>query len=213
VDAESLSPAFLRRHPQTVRDIVRVVTNCLDSRRFPWIAEGRQPNEAERHAAVLASACLMAYQKIQTFRRTRGKNLQEERVRQALVDVGFQEAPRRKIATLGKAPGAGEFCRESVAGTRKADFVVGLWDERKMMIECKVSNSEINSVKRLNNDAAAKAETWISDFGRNNVVPAAVLSGVFKLANLSEAQERGLTLFWGHDLSRLVQWIERTRES
>lgn len=80
-----------------------------------------------------------------------------------------------------------------------------------MPVECKVSNSSTNSVKRLNNDAAVKAETWRSDFGQRNVVPAAVLSGVYKLHNLLDAQERGLSLFWAHDLQRLLDWIDSTR--
>jgi hypothetical protein len=81
-----------------------------------------------------------------------------------------------------------------------------------MAIECKVSNSATNSVKRLNRDAASKAEVWKTDFGTRNVVPAAVLSGVYKLHNLIDAQDRGLTIFWAHDLVGLVNWIESTRE-
>lgn len=80
-----------------------------------------------------------------------------------------------------------------------------------MPIECKVSNSSTNSVKRLNNDAAVKAEIWIKDFGGLQVVPVAVLSGVYKLHNLEEAQRRGLSIFWSHRLSDLVEWIETTR--
>jgi hypothetical protein len=79
-----------------------------------------------------------------------------------------------------------------------------------MPIECKVSNSSTNSVKRLNNDAAVKAGSWRTDFGLRQVVPTAVLSGVYKLHNLLDAQERGLTLFWAHDLNRLTDWLART---
>jgi hypothetical protein len=92
----------------------------------------------------------------------------------------------------------------------EADLVVRLWDERVMPIECKVSNSSINSVKRLNNDAAAKAEEWIKDFGQTQVVPVAVLSGVYKLHNLENAQSRGLTIYWAHRLDDLVDWIAAT---
>ena len=49
-----------------------------------------------------------------------------------------------------------------------------------MPLECKASNSATNSYKRVNHEAASKAETWLQDFGRSQVVPAAVLSGVFK---------------------------------
>jgi hypothetical protein len=76
----------------------------------------------------------------------------------------------------------------------------------------KVSNSYTNSIKRLNNDAAVKAEVWRHDFGDMNVIPAAVLSGVYKLHNLEDAQRRGLTLLWAHSLeAQLLDWIDMTR--
>ena len=80
-----------------------------------------------------------------------------------------------------------------------------------MPIECKVSNSSANSVKRLNNDAAAKAETWIREFGAVNVIPSAVLAGVFKRHNLQAAQDMGLTLWWAHSLDRMVAFIAATQ--
>ena len=43
-------------------------------------------------------------------------------------------------------------------------------------------------------------------------MPAAVLSGVFKVQNLVEAQEAGLALFWSHDLGQLQDFIRRTRD-
>ena len=80
-----------------------------------------------------------------------------------------------------------------------------------MPIECKVSNSSTNSIKRLNNDAAVKAVSWTQSLGMANVVPTAVLSGVYKLRNLIDAQAKGLTLFWAHDLAELQRWMESTR--
>jgi hypothetical protein len=212
--AESvLTTTRLKADAEMVRRIVQVVLAGLDRRRFPWVVERREPTEAERNAAVLASAALMAMRKAETSRRGDEKAKQEERVEQALLQYGFKKVPNRKVATLALAPGAGEFCGESYLGSRKADFILGLWDRRIMPVECKVSNSSTNSVKRLNNDAAAKAETWRKDFGERNVVPAAVLSGVYKLHNLVDAQERGLSLFWAHDLQGLIEWIERARSS
>jgi hypothetical protein len=117
----------------------------------------------------------------------------------------------RTIPNVSAAPDSGEFCGESMLGSRKADIVVRLWDQRLMPIECKVSNSSTNSVKRLNNDAAIKARDWKLEFGSRQIVPSAVLSGVYKLHNLEHAQDRGLTLFWAHDLKPLTDWIERTR--
>ncbi|ODA67353.1 XamI restriction endonuclease [Methyloligella halotolerans] len=210
-DAPSLSRARLEKSPDLVQRTVAVVRQVIDRRRFAWVVEGREPTEAERDAAVMASAALMAASRTQTRRRTSGKTKQEATVKAALEELGFAEVASREIQNVSYAPEPGEFCGESVLGNRKADIVVRLWDHRIMPIECKVSNSSTNSVKRLNNDAAVKAVTWRTDFGRRQVVPSAVLSGVYKLHNLIDAQERGLSIFWAHNLLPLRDWIVSTR--
>jgi len=206
-----LSPGQLRNNPAMVKRVIDVVRVGLDRRRFPWIAEKREPTEAERSAAVLASAALMATSQVGTSRRNVGKERQENLVQDALVRAGIVLVPTRKVDTMNQAPKSGEFCRESLLGSRKADLIVGLYDQRIMAVECKVSNSSTNSVKRLNNDAAAKAEVWLDEFGHKNIVAAAVLSGVYKNHNLENAQERGLALFWAHDVGTMVAWILKTR--
>jgi len=212
-DARSLTRSTLEGTPELVQRLIGVVRQVLDRRRFAWVVEGREPTEAERNAAVLASAALMAASRAQTRRRTLGKDQQEEMVKAALRELGFMEVPSRTIKTISHAPSPGQFCGESVLGNRKGDIIVRLWDDRVMPIECKVSNSSTNSVKRLNNDAAVKATSWKTDFGLRQVVPSAVLSGVYKLHNLRDAQERGLALFWAHDLTPLTEWITKTKSS
>lgn len=210
-DARSLARSTLEGTPELVQRLIGVVRQVLDRRRFAWVVERREPTEAERNAAVLASAALMAASRAQTRRRTLGKDQQEAMVKEALKELGFTEVPSRTIKTISHAPSPGEFCGESVLGNRKGDIIVRLWDDRVMPIECKVSNSSTNSVKRLNNDAAVKATSWKTDFGLRQVVPSAVLSGVYKLHNLRDAQDRGLALFWAHDLGPLTEWITRTK--
>lgn len=207
----SLAPSRLRDDPVMAHRVIETVLVALDHRRFPWVVEGREALEGEREAAVLASTALLATQRLSTARRSEGQQLQEQSVRQALRDTGFREIPARTISALAQAPGPGQFCGESLFGSRKADFVIGLWDGRTMPAECKVSNSSTNSVKRLNNDAAVKAKRWISDFGTIQTVPTAVLSGVYKRHNLEDAQRNGLTLFWAYKLDAMVEWIEQTR--
>ena len=181
-----------------------VVKQGLDRRRFPWVKENWGPSEAQRNAAVLASAALMATQRLATERRTEEKRRQGQEVHDALKAADMKEVEPRRIGVLSQAPGPGQFCGEGLLGDRKADIVVGLWDGRRLPVECKVSNSATNSVKRLNNDAAAKAVHWQEQFGRVQVVPAAVLSGIYKLHNLQHAQEAGPCLFWAHDLDRFI---------
>lgn len=210
-EAPSLAAKVIKADPKLAKRIIATVLDGLDRRRFPWVTENREATEQERASAVLASTALLATQRVNTDRRNKAKAAQEKAVSECLIAAGFKEVPTRDVRTLGAAPKAGEFCGESQLGDRKADLLVGLWDERLMPIECKVSNSGTNSIKRLNNDAAVKAAYWRKEFGEGQVVPAAVLGGVFNLLNLTQAQDAGLTLFWAHDLGEMTAWIEKTK--
>lgn len=207
----ALTAKRLRAEPEMARRVIDTVLLGLDRERFPWVTEDREPTESERAAAVISTAALIATQKVQTERRTTAKTDQEQAVANVLLANGFTEVPRRTVHNVGSLPAPGEFCAESLFGSRKADLIVRLWDGRAMPTECKVSNSSTNSVKRLNNDAAAKAKTWIQEFGTATCVPAAVLAGVFKVHNLASAQADGLTLFWAHRLDAMVEFVDQTK--
>ena len=206
-----LTASRLQNDEHAADRVIETVLAMLDKRRFTWVAEGRAPTSDERAAAALASASLMASQRVRTDRANAAKTNQESRVREHLTASGLTEVPTREIWTMSDGPTPGEFCGESLVVGRKADVVVGMHDGRVAPIECKVSNSSTNSVKRLNNDAAVKAAVWLEELGPRNVVPVAVLSGVFKTLNLVQAQARGLTIFWAHDLSPLADFVDATR--
>ncbi len=212
VSPQALQPKALSLDDDLSRRLIETIIAGLDRKRFPWITEQRQPTDTERYAAIVATTALMATQQLATSRRNEGKAAQEMGVRNVLVVAGLKEVPARTIDTMRDVPKPGEFCgNECKLGGTKADMIVALWDNRILPIECKVSNSSVNSFKRLYHEAAGKAESWIKNFGANQVVPAAVLSGVYSLANLESAQGRGLTIFWSHRLDDLSEWIESTR--
>jgi hypothetical protein len=211
VDA-SLAASRLRNDPDMARRIIEVVLLGVDRERFPWLSANREPRGDERHAAVMATAALLARQEVQTNRANESKDEQERAVKERLLQAGFREVSRRIIDNTSDAPEVGTFCGETMFGSGKADIVTRLYDGRIMPTEAKVSNSSTNSVKRLNRDAAAKARQWSQQFGTSNVVPVAVLAGVFKTHNLRSAQDDdNLTIFWAHNLDAMVQFIEATR--
>ncbi len=203
----SLAPARLNEHPDVARRVVQTVRSVIDLNRFPWVSTSTKPTPEELHAAITATSALMATRRVVTKRANSSKQEQEERVLARLAREGFDKVQPRTIRTLDEAPRKGEFCGESLFGSRKADVIVRLRDGRIMPIECKVSNSSTNSVKRLNNDAAAKAVRWIDEFGSFATIPSVVLSGVYKTHNLIQAQNQGLTVFWAHDLDRLAEFL------
>lgn len=211
-DDASLTPSRLRADPAMAQRVIEVVLMGVDRARFPWLSENREPTEAERQAAVVATAALLAQRSVMTGRANESKDEQEQAVKNRLIEAGLIEVERRTVHNLSEAPSIGTFCGESLFGTRKADIIVRLYDGRVMPTEAKVSNSSTNSVKRLNNDAAVKARQWTQEFGTSNVVPSAVLGGVFKLHNLRSAQDSdNLTIFWAHNLDAMVAFIEATK--
>lgn len=207
-----LNLTSLKKDPDEASRAVDVVLSALDRNRFPWVGDDRDPDETEKATATLATGAMIAVRRVMTMRANDAKTAQEKAVADAIEAAGLRKVDPRTIRTLDDAPDRGEFCAaECMVGSRKADLTIRLFDGRLMPLECKVSNSSTNSIKRLNNDAAVKAKTWIAEFGSRQIVPAAVLSGVFKVRNLEQAQEDGLSMFWAHDLDRLVEFILSTR--
>lgn len=124
---------------------------------------------------------------------------------EALRASGYEEGPRlRTMDALDVLP-RGSFTREVNLAGSKCDVPVRLHDGRLLALECKVSNSALNSVKRLIRETGGKARAWRNAFGLQ-VITAAVLSGVYKLGNLLDAQEN-YAIFWEHDLRPLQEFV------
>lgn len=200
-----------RLDPDLARRAAEVIASAVDPERFPWLFAGppRGPTPEERLIALRWTAGLKAASVAATGRRGESSARQERAVRDLLVARGLTEVPRRPIdVTGGLEPG--EFSKEAlVAGTR-CDIPVGLWDGRLLLLEAKVSNSAVNSVKRLNREVGGKARLWREAFGQR-AITGAVLAGVYKLSNLVDAQAGGVTIFWERDLERLGAFVDETR--
>lgn len=195
-------------HNERVR---ATICQVIDPFRFPWIRAGRDPTAAELEAGIVSCAAMMATQSVATERRAAANTGQEDAVKAELVARGFVEVARRNIRHIGDAPNPGEFCPESLLGTTRGDVIVTLRDRRVMAIECKASNSAVNSFKRLNHEALGKAAKWTQGFGPLHVVPAAVLSGVFSAANVEAAQGAGLAIYWQNRIADLGDFVDAAK--
>jgi len=192
----------------TLHDALKeIVLAALDPVRIPWLSEGRSPSAEEVKSAIDWTTGVWAAERVKTSRRMGSSKRQEEAVVGVLAAAGFTEVPRPGEITVLDALDRGTFCREEVIAGTKADVPVRLRDGRLLAIECKVTNSYINSVKRLLRETGGKSAHWQTAFG-HQVVTAAVLAGVFKLKHLREAQDRHrITLFWEHDLTALAEFV------
>ena len=184
-----------------------IVRMAWDPLRFPWLGERRSATDIERTTAIKWTASIWAIETMRTYQRNASARKQELKVAEALESCGFQTLPARRIDALEDFA-KGSFTRACRIGDHKSDVPVRLYDGRLLAIECKVSNSAVNSKKRLNNDVGAKAADWNKAFGAQ-VITAAVLSGVYSLGNLITAQDhQDIIIFWAQDLSRLTDFVK-----
>ena len=204
----TLSAATLRSDMHQARRVRDTLLHIIDPHRFPWIAQGRVATGAERRVAVVATTALIAVRKVETSRRSNARKLQENGVKELLRREGFAEVRARDIRTLSESPPPLSYCGECKLGDTRADLIVRLADDRLAAIECKVSNSAVNSFKRINHETVSKARAWVEAFGRRQVLPIAVIGGVFKPANLETAQAEGLALIWSHRLDDLAEFVQ-----
>ena len=119
LQVRSLAASRFRSDPQLGYRFVSFIQDWHDRRRFPWLKGSWEPEEHERKAAVLATSALLAMRRLETMRRTQGKDLQEQLVATRLRRSGFAQMPPRRVPTLNKAPKSGEFCRESLLEAAK----------------------------------------------------------------------------------------------
>jgi hypothetical protein len=195
-----------------IRDVIRQI---LDPKRFPWIYEKRAPTSTERKAAILASTVAASSQRLQTNRRTDDGKATEEAVRGVLIGMGMTPVTLRRIANpMVDVLNIGHFSAgPCVLGEDEADVVIRLYDGRIMALECKASNSEINSRKRINKEIGQNAQNWVGRFGSDLIVPAGAIQGVFKASYIQAAQEIPVVFYWGHRISDLRDFISSTRNS
>ena len=65
-------------------------------------------------------------------------------------------------------------------------------------------------IKRLNHEVVDRIRTWLQAFGHNGAVGVALRVDVYKTANLADAQDEGVSIFWSHVLCTLGDVLRRT---
>jgi hypothetical protein len=203
--AKRLTKTAVRGDSALATDILKLICRVADGSRFPWLRTRRLPLPSELRRAIDATATLHASHAMQTERRAYGREI-ERQLRDRLVAMGYELMPtpnRGNVNAPRHMPAAKTFYGECSLYSRRADLLIGLDDGRTVAVEAKDSSS----VKRVLNDTAAKARLWNTKMGEQ-VIPAALLSGVFSPDTLKGAQTSGLYLVWAHDLDSFANWLD-----
>jgi len=94
----------------------------------------------------------------------------------------------------------------ATTNAQEVDIACGLQGSIVAAIECKVTNDETNSVKRVN-DVVKKATAWKNHYG-SFVETVALLQGVIKASDVQRLTDEGVHVFWSHDLKAFSDWVE-----
>ncbi len=174
-----------------------------------WVDQGRPPLKRELKRLLWAIAPLIANQQIQTIQRTRAAAAQEGAVIAMLERKGWTRLPARSLDTRGDLPPLHYSYKTRFAtegGSQEVDLALGLHGVVVLAMECKVSNDKTNSIKRIN-DVVKKAVAWKDHWARF-VRTAALLQGVINPSDVHRLLDKGVDVFWSHDLARFETWLD-----
>ena len=139
----------------------KVLAARLDPGFGGWLIQKRRPTRRELRTLLLRVSPLIASQRLATAQRNRFAREQEHVVAGMLRAKGWISQPSRLIDTRAAVP-AKHFMHKTrfATGTtthQEVDIACGLRGTYVLAMECKVTNDETNSVKRIN-DVIKKAQ-------------------------------------------------------
>lgn len=191
-----------------------VIAECFHAwrspRLSPWVDANRKATRAELKSLMSAVSLIIAQQRLATARRNRSARHQEAALMERLESSGWKRLTSRAIDQQG-ALAPRQFMHKArfasgLTGRAEVDIALGLARNVVLAMECKVTNDETNSVKRVN-DVIKKAAAWRDHWG-NFVQPAALLAGVIKQGDIQRLLENNVLVFWSHRLDLLETWLD-----
>ncbi|WP_426683760.1 XamI family restriction endonuclease [Xanthomonas translucens pv. undulosa] len=195
----------------TANAFAQSIEDRRDKALTPWLSAGRKPTSQELKKFFWAIAPLLAQQQFATAQRNRLARLQESQIVAILNECGWMKLPSSLLDTKAALPKKHYMHKTRFATStttpQEVDVALGLPGTVVLAMECKVSNDETNSVKRVN-DVLKKAHAWKDHWG-SFVKTAAVLQGVIGAKDVMRLLDGGVEVFWSHDLPRFERWLSQ----
>jgi hypothetical protein len=189
--------------------IAAAVMGARNRRLTRWIERGGAPRPIELRELLHAVSPLLSQQIVATVRRNRLSAEQEGAVLNLLKAKGWTRMNSALIANLSLVP-AKHYMHKTRFATKTAaqevDVACGLGQTVVLAMECKVTNDETNSVKRVN-DVLKKATAWQEHWG-SFVRTAALLQGVVGYKDVHRLLAANVEVFWSHKLEDFDAWID-----
>lgn len=185
----------------------------LDPGIASWVLSKRKPTVREVRELLERASSLIAAARHATNRRSQLASDQEGAVIEVLDRLGWTKMENKLVeqhASLGDRQYMHKTRFATKTRPQEVDVACGLGSTIVLAIECKVTNDETNSVKRIN-DILKKATAWKDHWG-NFVITAAVLQGVIKPSDVQRLIDHEVEVFWSHRLGEFEEWLNNHRK-
>ncbi len=193
---------------QAAAAVVSAFNDGRDRKLTRWLDTAHAPSHAQVRNLLRSVVPMLSQQLAATLRRTRMSAAQEGAVIEMLQNKGWTRQSSALIDTLSDVP-VGHFMHKTRFATKtrpqEVDIACGLGKTVVLAMECKVTNDETNSVKRIN-DVLKKAKGWQDHWG-SFVRTAALLQGVIAFKEVERLLEANVIVFWSHDLAAFDSWL------
>ena len=189
--------------------IAATVLAARDRPMTRWLDRGGPPRPNEIRRLLHAVSPLISQQVVATVRRNRLSTEQENAVICLLESKGWSRMNTGLIKTLSDVPTKHFMHKTKFATTtlpQEVDIACGLGNTVVLAMECKVTNDQTNSVKRVN-DVLKKAAAWQAHWG-SFVRTAALLQGVIGYKDIHRLLDARVEVFWSHRLEDFAVWID-----
>ena len=189
--------------------VAKAILDGRDRTITEWLSSGNQPTVTQIRNLVRSVVPLLSLQIAATLRRNRLSAQQEGAVVDLLSGKGWTRQGSTLIATLDTVQRR-HFMHKARFATKtrpqEVDIACGLGNTTVLAMECKVTNDETNSIKRIN-DVLKKAAAWHDHWG-SFVRTAALLQGAIAIKDVERLLEAKVHVFWSHDLTAFEAWLE-----
>ncbi len=176
-----------------------------------WLDRKTKPSPRQLRVVLTTVAPLMANQAFATALRNLLAKEQESAVTALLDANGWTRVPSKLVDKRASLPVKHYMHKTRFATNtvrpQEVDVACGLRDTYVLAMECKVTNDETNSVKRVN-DVLKKASAWKAHWG-SFVETAALLQGVIAAKDVNRLLDAGVHVFWSHDLKSFKAWVSK----
>jgi hypothetical protein len=190
--------------------VAEVIYERLDYGGTVRWSKGTKPTFRRQLSVLLrVASVLIASQQLATDRRSKLAKDQEQSIIALLCNAGWSQSPSKLIDTRAQVVPK-HFMHKtrfatSTTTSQEVDIACGLPKSYVLAMECKVTNDETNSVKRVN-DVLKKATSWKDHWG-SFVITAALLDGVIAAKDVQRLSDAGIHVFWSHDLQSFSLWL------